>query len=1181
LASPSCFHKAKRLACIAFLGLPVQPPLAERGLSLQNHSVMRFIIANKKSLVILSAVGLIAALSGFEKGPASEGGGAKSVGNSVPANSFTNFESAHVSPIAMTPDGTKLLAVNTANNSLEVFTLSANGMVHSATIPVGLDPVTVRARTNNEAWVVCQVSDEISIVDLTLKATIRSLATENEPADLVFAGTPLKAYVSCAERESIQVFDPANLGTAPVEILLKGEQPRALAVSPNGSTVYCAFFESGNRTTAISGNNFFSTEHVPGKVGICSTQGGCTLIPNDVTRPTGPYGGVVPVPNAGAGFNPPLNPNNPASTETNTMIVRKNAVGQWMDDNNGNWTNIVTGGAGVRQTGWDMPDRDVAMIATSNNAVTYKSTLGNILMSMSVHPGTGDVFVVGTDATNEVRFEPNLKGKFLRVNVSRFAPPSGAVTITDMNPHINYNTHTSPPAVRVQSIGDPRAIAWRADGSKAYVTGMGSNNIITINATGARTAPEPIVVGEGPTGIVIDEARQRAYVINKFGGSISTIDLATDKETDRTGFFDPTPLVIKTGRKHLYNTHTGSGHGHISCGSCHVDARWDRLGWDLGDPSGDMSLVDGKNFHPLKGVKTTQFLIDIIGRGRGNLHWRGDKDGFQDFAGAFQHLQGTDAPMDAVGMQEFSDFLAACWYVPNPYRVYKPNSQSSTLRINPGRVRGTGTSFQSIPTAVNLFVAVNVNCVPCHNAQTGRGDLAGNGQVAGNAPGAGGTTNNTQGFTMNRNMAGDLRSTYRKTGFYYNTTECTSGFGLLSEGVMETWYNGAGVANYMGDYEPEILSWSGGIDPANCSQCFNTTNFPFSTTAVNDVLPAVGMRHTINGAIGSTTTLNILKDLADTRATEYAMVVKGIWGGVQRGFYYMGGSNYQPDQNGAAAVTHTALVTAAQAGGAPLTWTLVHPTTKIRHGVDRDMDGVWDFTDGDAVLDLSLFLEGPLNGTVMRSDLKTAGLLPATDPYGMGATADPSLLARSGTTAPVDWVMVQLRDNTTPTTVVDETAAMVLANGKVVMPNGEAPLYFADAPRAQYRVVAWHRNHLAAMSLNGTQLGTGVASLDFGDPVVAMYGTEPRRILGSIAVLWAGDVDGNGTLLYTGGGNDRDPILVRIGGSIPTNVVNGYHPEDVNLDGVVRYVGAANDRDPILQNIGGSVPTNSRQEQLP
>lgn len=92
--------------------------------------------------------------------------------------------------------------------------------------------MTVRVRSNTEAWVVNTVSDEISIVDLTLKATVRSLTTENEPADVVFAGSPLKAFVSCAEQEMIQVFDLANLNTAPTQVLLKGEQPRALAVSP-------------------------------------------------------------------------------------------------------------------------------------------------------------------------------------------------------------------------------------------------------------------------------------------------------------------------------------------------------------------------------------------------------------------------------------------------------------------------------------------------------------------------------------------------------------------------------------------------------------------------------------------------------------------------------------------------------------------------------------------------------------------------------------------------------------------------------------------------------------------------------------------------------------------------------------------------------------------------------------
>ena len=68
---------------------------------------------------------------------------------------------------------------------------------------------------------------------------------------------------------------------------------------------------------------------------------------------------------------------------------------------------------------------------------------------------------------------------------------------------------------------------------------------------------------------------------------------------------------------------------------------------------------------------------------------------------------------------------------------------------------------------------------------------------------------------------------------------------------------------------------------------------------------------------------------------------------------------------------------------------------------------------------------------------------------------------------------------------------------------------------------------------------------------------------------------------YTGSSNDRDAIIVFIGGTTPNNSLPGYRPEDVNLDGQVRYTGSGNDRDPILVNVGSTLPTNTRLEQLP
>ncbi|MCC7503252.1 MAG: hypothetical protein IT229_12025, partial [Flavobacteriales bacterium] len=95
------------------------------------------------------------------------------------------------------------------------------------------------------------------------------------------------------------------------------------------------------------------------------------------------------------------------------------------------------------------------------------------------------------------------------------------------------------------------------------------------------------------------------------------------------------------------------------------------------------------------------------------------------------------------------------------------------------------------------------------------------------------------------------------------------------------------------------------------------------------------------------------------------------------------------------------------------------------------------------------------------------------------------------------------------------------------------------------------------------------------------YGTAARKDVSGVQVMWAGNVVFDTELKYTGSNNDRDPILSRIGGVVPTATLAGYFVEDVNLSGIVQYTGGGNDRDPILVNIGGVVPTAIRTQQLP
>src|SRR6185503_9120987 len=122
-------------------------------------------------------------------------------------------------------------------------------------------------------------------------------------------------------------------------------------------------------------------------------------------------------------------------------IVRKNSAGRWMDDNNGDWTEWVSGtnaALSSRVPGWDLTDRDVAIIDTSSLEVSYAHRLMNICMAIAVNPASGEISVVGTDATNERRFEPVLNGVFLRVNLALIDPVTGVNSVTDLNPHLNY-----------------------------------------------------------------------------------------------------------------------------------------------------------------------------------------------------------------------------------------------------------------------------------------------------------------------------------------------------------------------------------------------------------------------------------------------------------------------------------------------------------------------------------------------------------------------------------------------------------------------------------------------------------------------------------------------------------------------------------------------------------------------
>ncbi len=912
--------------------------------------------------------------------------------NWAPAqSSFVNFENPHVHPLDTTPDRTKLLAVNTPDNRLEVFTLDANGLpVWTGSVPVGLDPVSVRARTNTEVWVVNHISDSVSIVDLTTMNVVRSLRTKDEPADVVFAGAAGDAFVTCSQANVVQVFSQTDLSAPIAEIPIAGEDPRALGISPDGNTVYVAIFESGNASTILAGSSPFGVSSPVAAVGGIGS----------------PYNGKTPPPNDGGfGFIPTFFPGNPFPPEVG-VIVRKNAAGLWVDDNGADWTSFVSGANssyGSRVPGWDLPDRDVFMIDANTRSVTGSATgLMNMVMALGVNPATGHVAVVGTDAINHIRFEPNVNGKFVRVNVGLFDPANPAATrvVKDLNDHLTYATPTVPMGQRLRSVGDPRAIVWNAAGTLGYVAGLGSNNIVLIDADGDRqviasSATDSVPIGEGPTGLVLDETRGLLYALNKFASSISVVDTTTLLETTSTPFYDPSPVAINAGRKHLYDTHRTSGLGQASCGSCHVDARTDRLSWDLGAPDQPFvhgaildqnlganrpdlgydavegTLLEFLDWHPMKGPFLTQTLQDIIGQEP--LHWRGDRDGIEEFNGAFVGLLGDDALLTPVEMQEFEDFLATIHYPPNPFRNFD-NSLPTNLPLPghytigrfspPGLPLPNGNAVTGMDVFINDPIAVGRSCVECHTLPTGMGTPYNWNQTTSTwetiAQGPSGEEHrmltSADGVTNRTFKVPNMRNMYERGGMNFQSTESTAGFGFFPDGAIDTLEKFIGSSpvqvtddQMVADLTAFVLSISGSDLP---DPGLNDLHFPPGGTS-KDARASVGWQTTIAGTPASEQNDLINAMLSEANLLRVGLVVKGVLAGEQRGFAYVGltaggpdAGRFLSDRQGVTFSPAQLLVLAGP--GAELTWTVVASGTETRIGIDRDEDTYFDRDEIDA-----------------------------------------------------------------------------------------------------------------------------------------------------------------------------------------------------------------------------------------
>jgi len=900
----------------------------------------------------------------------------------VSSSAFTLFESGQVRPLALSPDRQHLFAVNTPDNRLEVYRVRTNRLIHTASIPVGLEPVAVAARTNLEVWVVNHLSDSVSVVqldgDYTAGHVERTLLVGDEPRDLVFAGPDRnRAFITTAHRGQNIPFDPQittpgvgradvwvfdastlgdTLGGTPLTIVtLFADTPRALAVTPDGTRVYAAGFHTGNQTTSLGDTS------IPDGFG-----------PGGVAGPATNFEGR-PAPEVGA-------------------ILKWNGT-HWVDS---------AGIAHDSDVKFSLPDKDVFVLDAMANpphqvsgAGGFFQGVGTILYSMVVNPANGKVYVANTDANNTDRFEgPGIfAGHSLRGHIHEnritVLTPGGGVAPRHLNKHINYGSCCAPVpnTESSKSLALPQGMAVSGNGATLYVAALGSDKVGVFSTTQLEndtfvpsTTNQIPVSGGGPTGVVLDEARGQLYVMTRFDDAISIINTTLRTETAHVAMHNPEPASVVAGRRFLYDASFSSAHGDSACASCHVFGDFDSLAWDLGNPdaavmnnpgpfsSALFNLLTGQPmdpvFHPMKGPMVTQSLRGMANHGP--MHWRGDRTGgndaptaqpdsgtfderagFAKFQGGFTELLGRSNPIPDEAMAAFTDFILQVTYPPNPNppldNVLTPDQEAGRQLFNSVNC--------GIPACLDGSCAA-LTCEGCHTL-----DPTGNPGTA--KPGFFGT-NGRSSFAFNEQLfkVPHLRNLYQKVGMFGMPEtlgilpgdndfmgDQVRGFGFLHDGHFDTVFRFHHAINFS-----ELLTGpgNGGLPDGAQGEQERRQLESFVLAFPTNLAPIVGQQITLTAANATVVgpRVDLLRQRAD--AGDCDLVAKTEIFNVEAGFMYVGSGQFRSDRRALPPISAATMQFVALHSDLPVTYTCVPRGSGERIGVDRDGDGFWDGDERDA-----------------------------------------------------------------------------------------------------------------------------------------------------------------------------------------------------------------------------------------
>jgi len=260
----------------------------------------------------------------------------------------------------------------------------------------------------------------------------------------------------------------------------------------------------------------------------------------------------------------------------------------------------------------------------------------------------------------------------------------------------------------------PFGVAIAPDGSRAYVSASGSNEIVILDlaklaaaarspqaarlandlSASARYVVRRVAVGANPRNIRLSPDGSALYVANRLDDTVSIVDTARGVVAATIPLDNSAPLTPeRRGERLFYSSMYSFGH-QFGCANCHLDSTFDGLSWDLEPDGFGIDIVDNRALEEIKDTAPYK--------------WNGGNPDLQTECGPrteryFFRSQG----FRGADLEDLVKYVQSIPLRPNRYRL--PDGE-----YTPAQERGMDI-FQRTTKKDGTPIPDNLQCFVCHS----------------------------------------------------------------------------------------------------------------------------------------------------------------------------------------------------------------------------------------------------------------------------------------------------------------------------------------------------------------------------------------------------------------------------------------------------------------------------------